>query len=62
LSPRLSIVEAKEPDYMLPISLGERNWESPQESPFGIPEPLFPTDIQAFGVLLVFDGALEYIL
>ena len=25
-TPRLSIVEAKEPDYMLSISLGEGNW------------------------------------
>ena len=25
-TPRLSVVESKEPDYMLPISLGEGNW------------------------------------
>ena len=28
-TPRLSIVEAKEPDYMISISLGEGNWEPP---------------------------------
>ena len=25
-TPRLSVVESKEPNYMLPISLGEGNW------------------------------------
>jgi hypothetical protein len=31
-TPGLGVVEPKEPDYMLPISLGERNWEPSQES------------------------------
>ena len=28
-TPRRRVVESKEPDYMLSISLGERNWEPP---------------------------------
>ena len=28
-TPRLGVVESKEPDYMLPISLWEGNWEPP---------------------------------